>query len=221
MLGQVRSWFSTRITNESIKNLLILMLIGFWSGTFVGALLLYFPAQHEPKELFFTGGLMTIDYAPLWITLAVVQFGPFIVTATSRKFRRFRKYALAILGTPFLMAAIPQLDPTYYSSFYTRCARLSEPEVIEVAHAWIAKKGHSVVSLLGAFSRLGDTIEDVQRSELVQLVEWRLGDSYSFSARYRTPRDALFAVNIGPECAIEVSLTSLAPPLGRLIYEKQ
>ena len=55
MMGQAISWFSTRITNESIKNLLILLLIGFLSGTFMGALLLYFPAQHEPKELFFTG----------------------------------------------------------------------------------------------------------------------------------------------------------------------
>jgi len=93
--------------------------------------------------------------------------------------------------------------------------------VIDLAHAWIVKKGDSVASLLGAFTRLGDTVEDVKRAELVQLVDWRPGGGYSFSARYQTSRGGLFAVNIGPECAIEASLTSLAPPLGRLIYQKQ
>ncbi len=215
------SWLTVRITNESIKSLLILLLVAFLSGTFVAAFPLYFLAQHEPKELFSIGDMMTADYAPLWITLAAVQLGPFIVTATNRKFRGFRKYALAILGTPFVMAVVPPLDPAYYSSYYTRCARLSETEVIDLAQAWIAKEGDRVVSLLGAFSRLGDTLEDVQSAELVQLVDWRPGDSYSFSARYQTSRGGLFAVNIGPECAIEASLTSLAPPLGRLIYQKQ
>jgi len=221
ILGEAMSLFRARVTNESIKNFLILVLIGFLSGTFMGTLPLYFLAQHEPKELFFMRELMTATYAPLWIVLLVVQLGPFIVAMTTRRFRRFRKYSLAILGGPLLMAVVPRLDPNYYSSYYTRCARLSEPEVTEVARAWIAKRGETIVSLLGAFSRLGDTIEDVRRAELVQLVDWRPGDGHSFSATYQTPRGGLFAVNIGPECAIEVSLTSLAPPLGRLIYQKQ
>jgi hypothetical protein len=213
--------FTARVSNESIKSLLILLLIAFLSGTLIGFLPLYFLAQHEPKELFSTTDMMTVYYAPLWIALAAVQFGPFIVTATNRKFRPFRKYALAILLIPFVMAVFPRLDPTYYSSYYTRCARLSESDVIELARAWIAKKGDTVVGLLGAFSQLGDTIEDVRSAELVQLIDWRPGRGYSFSAKYQTSRGGLFSINIGPECAVEVSLTSLAPPLGRLIYQKQ
>lgn len=218
----MNSWFSARITNESIKNLLILLLVAFLSGTFIAALPLYFLWQHEPKDLFSTGDMMTADYAPLWIALSAVQFGPFVITLVNRKFRRFRKYALAVLLTPFVMAAVPRLDPTYYSSYYTRCARLSEPEVDELARAWIAKETDSVVSLLGSFSRLGDTTADVQNAELVQMVDWRPLEYASFSATYRTARGALFEINIGPECATEVSLTDrVVQPLGRVIYQKQ
>ena len=64
MSNGLMSWFSERITNESIKNLLILLLIAFISGTLVSGLLLYFPAQHEPKELFSTSDMMTAAYAP-------------------------------------------------------------------------------------------------------------------------------------------------------------
>ena len=216
------SWLTTRLTNELIKDVLILLLIAFVSGTFLSTLPLYFLAQHEPKELFFTRELMTLNYAPLWITLTAAQFGPFIVTATSKNFRRFRKHALAILLTPFVMAVIPQLDPSYYSSYYTRCARLPESEVDELARAWIAKETDSVVSLLGSFTRLGDTAMDVQNAELVQMVDWRPLEYASFSATYRTARGGMFEINIGPECAIEVSLTDrLVQPLGRVIYQKQ
>ena len=216
------SWLSTRFTNEAAKDALILLLTAFVSGTFLSILPLYFLAQHEPKDLFSTADMMTVDYAPLWITLTAVQFDPIILTATSKKFRLFRKHALAILLTPFVMAAVPQLDPSYYSSYYTRCAHLPESEVDELARAWIAKETDSVVSLLGSFTRLGDTAADVQNAELVQMVDWRPLEYASFSATYRTARGGMFEINIGPECAIEVSLTDrLVQPLGRLIYKKQ
>ena len=67
-----------------MSNGLILLLIAFLSGTLISVLLLYFPWQHEPKELFSTADMMTVDYAPLWIALATVQFGPFVVTARSQ-----------------------------------------------------------------------------------------------------------------------------------------
>jgi hypothetical protein len=129
-----------RLTNTSIRNLLIWLFIAFLSGMLASGVPLYFMAQHEPKELFFTRELMTASYAPLWITLAAAQFGPLIITTASKQFRPLRKYALAMFGGPFLFALTPPLDPFYYSSFYTRCARLSEQEVDEIARAWIAKR---------------------------------------------------------------------------------
>ena len=204
-----------------MRNPLILIVTALFSGAFSSGVLHYFLIQHEPRELFSMQELMHADYAPLWTILILVQFGPFIASIIAKRLRPFRMYALAMMAGPFLMAGIPRLDPTYYSTYYTRCARLSEPEVIELAHAWIAKEGDKAVSLLGTVDRVGDTIEDVQSAELVQLVDWRPGDAYAFSASFQTTRGGLFAVNIGPECAIEVSSTSLAPPLGRLIYQKQ
>jgi hypothetical protein len=216
----VISRWTASITNSSIRNFLIGLFLAFVSGTFIASVPLYFRAQHEPKELFSMRELMNVSYAPLWIILAAFQFGPLIVTMVSTTFRPLRKYALAIMAGPFLMVAFPRLDPTYYSSFYTRCARLSEPEIIEFVRAGVVKEADVLVRLLRFSS--GDTRADVERAELVQLVDWRPLENVSFSAKYRTTRAGMFELSIGPECAIDLYLVDqLVQPLGRVMYEKR
>jgi len=67
------SWLSTRLTNESIRDALILLLTAFVTGTFLSILPLYFLTQHEPKDLFSTADMSTIGSRLLLLVLHTMR----------------------------------------------------------------------------------------------------------------------------------------------------
>jgi hypothetical protein len=212
-----RERFAVYITNESVRNFLVLALAALLSGTFVGSVPLYILAQHEPKELFYMRELMTADYAPLWITLVAIQFGPYIVSRLISRFRQFRRYGLAILWGPFLTFAVPPLDPTAYSSYYTRCARISDQEILDVARAGLLD------SLDFLTTNYGEMPQDLASAEMVQFVEWYPRSELGYSVSYDTGRQVYYMVNVSPGCGVRLSLSKTlgSPIVGRLIYEKR
>jgi hypothetical protein len=164
--AQAMRQLTASITNELTRNVLIWLLIAFLSGTLLSAAIHYVLMQHEPKELFHIREMFQVGHAPLWVALAAVQFFPIIATLVSRRLRRFQRHALAVLAGPFLMAVVPDLDPFFYSPYYTRCLRISEPDVLDVARAGLERETSHLER------STGEPAVNIAAAEVVQFVQW-------------------------------------------------
>ena len=107
-----------------------------------------------------------------------------------------------------LMAVYPELDPTSYLPYATRCTRISEGKAVDIARDKIAK---SVGFLVPHF---GEPSADIKAAKVVQFVDLRPSAVFSYSVIFQTSGGHLLEINIGPECGREISYPGkLLPPI--------
>ena len=110
---------------------------------------------------------------------------------------RFLRYSLTVVGVLTLMAIYPPLDPTSYLPYYTRCARISEQEATDIARNKIARSRFLETSL-------GEAQAAIQTAPVVQIVDWRPSDIFTFSVVFQTAGNHLVEVSVTPECGTRI-----------------
>jgi hypothetical protein len=133
-----------------------------------------------------------------------------------QKPKRILLYVLVAFGYLILTLIFPILDPTRYLPSASRCTRMSEEKILNVARAGLT----SEIDFLTR--NFGESAEDIAIAEMVQFVEWQPHIAFAYAVTYRSTRGGLYQVNVSPGCGIELAFPKqLGPMEGRLIYEKQ
>jgi len=124
------------------------------------------------------------------------------------RFSAFLQRSAAVAGILTLMTMYPELDPTSYLPYYTRCARISEQEAVDLASARLNREIDYLVR------HFNEPAASIRTAKFVRVVDWRPLGAYSFTVTYQTELGQLVDFNIGPECGIEVGFPDrLVPPI--------
>jgi hypothetical protein len=136
---------------------------------------------------------------------------------SQRKRGRIWLYILLAFSYVILILIFPVLDPTRHLPSASRCMRVSEQDILEIARAGL----HGELDSLDR--NYGETAENLASAEMVQFVGWYPRSELGNSVSYDTGGGVYYTVRVNPGCGIELSFSkSLSPPIvGRLIYDKQ